>query len=68
MNMPGIGGLGTMPRLRATHPSLPVVLATGHVEPATLSLLGADPGTILLAKPFTREELAARIAAVLRQA
>ena len=33
MNMPGLGGGGTLPRLRALAPDLPVLIATGRVEP-----------------------------------
>jgi len=30
MNMPGLGGIGTLPRLRALLPTVPVLLSTGR--------------------------------------
>jgi CheY-like chemotaxis protein len=52
MNMPGLGGAGTLPRLRALRPTLPVLIATGRVDQATLDLAEADPHVELLPKPF----------------
>ena len=57
MNMPGLGGLGTLPRLRALHPDLPVLLATGRADQTALDLVASHPGTMLLSKPFSIGEL-----------
>ena len=57
LNMPGLGGSGTLPRLRALRPTLPVLLATGRADQTALDLVAAHPEVTLLAKPFTRDEL-----------
>ena len=61
MNMPGLGGAGTLPRLRSLRPDLPVLLATGRTDQTALDLVRAHPHTTLLSKPFTMEEMAATI-------
>lgn len=61
VNMPGLGGDGTLPLLRARHPGLPVLMATGRPSQRVLDLVDATPGTVLLAKPFTMEELRAQL-------
>jgi CheY-like chemotaxis protein len=57
MNMPGLGGIGTLPRLRALRPEVPVLLATGRVDQTALTLASAHPGVTLLSKPFGVREL-----------
>jgi CheY-like chemotaxis protein len=57
MNMPGLGGAGTLPRLRALRPPLPVLLATGRVDQTVLDLVQAHPNVTLLSKPFGIKEL-----------
>jgi two-component system, cell cycle sensor histidine kinase and response regulator CckA len=57
INMPGLGGAGTLPRLRVLCPEVPVLIATGRTDQAVLDLLKAHPGTALLTKPFTMGEL-----------
>jgi len=57
MNMPGLGGAGTLPRLRALQPEVPVLLATGRVDQAALDLTRAFPRVSLLPKPFSVKEL-----------
>jgi len=57
MNMPGLGGTGTLPRLRAMLPQVPVLLSTGRTDQAALDLAGAHPLVTLLPKPFTIKEL-----------
>jgi CheY-like chemotaxis protein len=57
MNMPGLGGTGTLPRLRALRPVVPVLLATGRIDQTALNLASAHPGVILLSKPFGLREL-----------
>jgi len=63
MNMPGLGGKGTLPRLRSLFPKLPVLLATGRVDQTALDLVASDGNTLLLAKPFTMQEMRVKIAA-----
>jgi PAS domain S-box-containing protein len=57
MNMPGLGGAGTLPRLRRLRPTVPVLLATGRTDQTALALVAAHPGVTLLAKPFGLREL-----------
>jgi CheY-like chemotaxis protein len=57
MNMPGLGGMGTLPLLQARWPGLPVLLATGRADQEVLDLVAAHPQVALLAKPFSMSEL-----------
>ena len=57
MNMPGLGGIGTLPRLRALCPALPILLATGRIDQAALDLTRVHPLVTLLSKPFSMGEL-----------
>jgi PAS domain S-box-containing protein len=57
MNMPGMGGSGTLPRLRTLNPTVPVLLATGQVDQAVTDLVAAHPPTSLLPKPYSIGEL-----------
>ena len=55
--MPGLGGIGTLPRLRVLRPTVPVLLATGRIDQTALTLAAAHPGVTLLPKPFGLQEL-----------
>ena len=57
MNMPGLGGAGTLPRLRTLNPKVPVLLMTGRADQAALDLVAAHPFVSLLGKPFSMDEL-----------
>ncbi|MBK9795994.1 MAG: PAS domain S-box protein [Holophagaceae bacterium] len=57
LNMPGLGGAGTLPRLRAAHPDLPVLIATGRADQSAMDLVARTPRTLLLPKPFSGLEL-----------
>ena len=57
MNMPGMGGAGLLPHLRALCPAAQVLLATGRADQEALELTRAHPGVILLPKPYSLEEL-----------
>jgi len=57
LNMPGLGGAGTLPRLRSLRPGLPVLLSTGRADQTALNLASGLPGVTLLAKPFGLREL-----------
>jgi len=64
LNMPGLDGAGTLPRLLAARPGLPVLLATGRVDQAALDLVKVHPSVQLLAKPFGIRELQLRLDAI----
>jgi PAS domain S-box-containing protein len=68
LNMPGWGGAGTLPRLRAVHPNLPVLLVTGRADEAARTLAGIYPPVALLAKPFSLKDLQQNIQALLGRA
>lgn len=57
MNMPGLGGKATLPRLRALCPTVPVLLATGRVDQEALDLVASQPFVIMMSKPFSFEDL-----------
>jgi PAS domain S-box-containing protein len=57
MNMPGLGGTGTLPRLRNLLPTVPVLLATGRADKTAQDLVAAHSDVTLLSKPFSMREL-----------
>jgi PAS domain S-box-containing protein len=57
INMPGLGGSGTLPRLRVLWPDMPILLATGRVDQTALDLVAAHSNVTLLSKPFSIKEL-----------
>jgi PAS domain S-box-containing protein len=57
MNMPGLGGRGTLPKLRLLAPDVPVLLATGRADQEALDFLATQHRVTLLPKPFGIEEL-----------
>jgi len=59
--MPGLTGTELARLIRQTWPSLPIILVTGYPELPK----GEDQGLPWLTKPYQRDELAARIDAVL---
>ena len=65
MNMPGLGGSGTLPRLRALRPSLPVLLATGRVDQTARDLMADHPPVAILPKPFSLKDLHLNIQSLL---
>jgi CheY-like chemotaxis protein len=65
INMPGLGGFGTLPRLRVLHPQIPVLISTGRVDQAVLNLLETDLFTTLLPKPFSLGQLREHLGAIL---
>jgi len=62
INMPGLGGVGTLPILRGLLPDVPVLIATGRADQAALELAHSQPNVSLLPKPFTIKELRLRLA------
>ena len=68
MNMPGIGGMETLRRIRAIAPRLPILMVTvrdAEEEKVEALELGADD---YVTKPFGARELLARIVALGRRA
>ena len=68
VNMPGIGGIETLRRLRAMAPRLPIIILTvrdGENEKVQALEMGADD---YVTKPFGVRELVARIRATVRRA
>jgi len=67
INMPGIGGIETLRRIRALAPRLPVLMLTvrdGEEEKVEALELGADD---YVTKPFSTRELIARIRTAVRR-
>ena len=64
MNMPGLGGRGTLLLLRDRHPDLPVLLATGRVDQTALDLARTYLGVTLIPKPFSMRDLKEHLDAV----
>jgi PAS domain S-box-containing protein len=57
MNMPGLDGAATLPRLRLLRPELPILLTTGRADQAARDLMITHSRVALLLKPFTMEDL-----------
>ncbi|MDR3682539.1 MAG: ATP-binding protein, partial [Geothrix sp.] len=57
VNMPGFGGSGTLPRLRALLPEVPVLLSTGRADQTAVNLAEDYPHVTLLPKPFSLDKL-----------
>jgi two-component system, OmpR family, KDP operon response regulator KdpE len=67
VNMPGIGGIETLRRMRALAPRLPILMLTvrdGEEEKVEALELGADD---YVTKPFSTRELIARIRTAIRR-
>ena len=67
VNMPGIGGIETLRRMRALAPRLPILMLTvrdGEEEKVEALELGADD---YVTKPFSTRELIARIRTAVRR-
>jgi len=67
MNMPGIGGIETLRRIRSFAPRLPILMLTvrdGEEEKVEALELGADD---YVTKPFSTRELIARIRTAVRR-
>ncbi len=57
MNMPGLDGAGTLPRIHSLRPNLPVLIATGRVDQTTADLINLFPGIHVVPKPFKMDVL-----------
>lgn len=60
--MPGMTGLQLVTAIRADHPDLPVILATGYSD----AQVATAPNVPRLAKPFLQKDLARAVAASVR--
>lgn len=68
INMPGIGGMKTLARLRASHPRLPILMLTvkdQEQDKVEALEMGADD---YITKPFSVRECIARIRSAVRRA
>ena len=65
VGLPGLSGLQLAEAARAAHPDLPILLITGYAG-KSLGTLQLAPNMELLRKPFTLDELAARVQAILK--
>lgn len=63
--MPGINGRILADRARETRPDLRVLYTTGYTRNAIVHNGVLDPGVFFLAKPFTLDQLAAKVRQVL---
>ncbi|MFO0584313.1 MAG: ATP-binding protein [Anaeromyxobacter sp.] len=67
--MPGIGGRELRDRIVAEHPGVPVLFMSGYPAlPGSDEPLGFAPNEVILPKPFTGEELLAKVAQTLGRA
>nr|WP_320133014.1 PAS domain S-box protein [uncultured Holophaga sp.] len=62
LNMPGIGGLETLHRLRIMLPELPVLVTSGFVEDDMAQKLRAIPKVAVLGKPFMMKDFEKQVA------
>jgi len=65
VSMPGLDGWALADQVRAAHPSLPIVLMSGHMDGPGTEGFAHGPVDALLTKPFTSRELAGVLTAVL---
>jgi signal transduction histidine kinase/CheY-like chemotaxis protein len=66
VGLPGLSGLQLAETARAAKPDLPILLITGYVG-KSLGTLQLDPNLEVLRKPFTLDELAARVQVLLKK-
>lgn len=57
MNMPGLGGAGTLPILRKKLPTTLVLLATGQVDQSVADLASSFQKVKVLPKPFSIKDI-----------
>ena len=61
MDMPGLGGAGTLPLIRNRRPELPVLISTGRMTAKVAELLQSLPHVGLLPKPYGFQVLKERL-------
>jgi len=65
VHLPEMNGVQLCETLVATGCQLPVIMITGHIDPATRELVHRAKAVAVLFKPFTRASLLEAIAAAL---
>ncbi len=65
MNMPGMSGAETLPRILSLRPGLSVIMATGYSDHEIAPLLEDRPTVTSIRKPFSLKELQSKIASLL---
>ncbi len=65
LNMPGLGGAGTLPLLHGLAPDVPVLLATGSLEAFAMTFDASGPRVRLLPKPYSLQDLDQSLRALL---
>jgi CheY-like chemotaxis protein len=63
--MPGMDGRALAERIKAKQPEMKVLFTTGYTRGAPLYDLIAESGGAVLPKPFTVEQLAAKVRSTL---
>ena len=63
--MPHMSGPEFVAQIREHHPGVPVLFISGYASDEVLPRLDGDPTTDFLAKPFSLEDLRARVTALL---
>ncbi|MBL0938462.1 MAG: response regulator [Gemmatimonadaceae bacterium] len=53
LTMPGMGGLEVLAIIRRSHPTLPVIIASGYDHDDALRAIGEDPAVRFLQKPYS---------------
>ena len=66
VGLPGLSGRQLAEAARAAQPNLPILLITGYAG-KSLGTLQLAPNMEVLRKPFTLDELAARVQALLKR-
>lgn len=66
VNMPGVSGIESLERIRASRPGTPAVLVSGYREKFAAGHLAPGSYDGFLSKPFSPEELLRAVDAVLR--
>jgi len=61
MNMPGLSGAETLPRLLNLRPGLPVIMATGYSDDEIAPLLAGRPSVSGIRKPYSLREIQQKI-------
>ncbi|MCE1203246.1 MAG: PAS domain S-box protein [Holophagaceae bacterium] len=61
MNMPGLSGAETLPRLLNLRPGLPVIMATGYSDDEITPLLEGRPSVSSIRKPYSLKEIQMKI-------
>jgi two-component system cell cycle sensor histidine kinase/response regulator CckA len=65
--MPGMRGPELAQKVRLARPGIRILLMSGYVDDAGLHAMSGLPSAAMIAKPFTHDELAAKVRDVLRR-